>query len=428
MVECLLYLLSCFVAVRILVPESTRFLGSGISINTLVITVLFFSILLSGRLKISKVDKKLVVIIAIYLLYCFITLFVASTGDFMAQLGNLIEFAITQCLPAIAALLIIKNKKQLELFNNTFVLATIVTCIYGIVTYLLKKNLYVEALTGKVIEMSTWKGYATFATFTSTTTFGYFLALAIPYILYLLYKNEKVKGKIIKLSLFLALICVILCKKRSAMVSIIGMAVLLAYMSPKTKKYFSRIIIVAVTVLLGIVLIKLIPGFEQLDNFITASVFFWNDKAVNVTAGELGSTMELRIRQLVYPFVEINNNILFGHGFGWCGWYIKEHILHPILYGFESIFATSICELGILGLIVYPMFFFQLYKSYLLRTKSIDFGLLFLLTYIIDIVASGMNYFFLFLLLLVMINKEREFEYGKLGNKSSTSNLRSTSI
>ena len=165
--------------------------------------------------------------------------------------------------------------------------------------------------------------------------------------------------------------------------------------------------------LIAILFIRLLPGFEQLNNFITASIFFWDDHAVNVTAGELGSTMELRIRQIVYPFVEINGNLIFGHGFGWCSWYIKEYLLHPILFGFESIFATSICELGIMGLVVYPTFFFQLYKKYIPKTKTPNFGLLFLLTYVIDIIASGMNYFFLFLLLLVMINKSREFEYGK---------------
>ena len=170
-------------------------------------------------------------------------MFFAKTGNLAAQLGKLLEFIITQCLPAVAAVLIIRKRNQIAIFNKAFTLATIVTCIYGIFTYVIKKNLYVEALTGKVLEASAWKGYATFATFTSTTTFGYFLALAIPYMIFLLYNSEKHRKKILKASLVLMMVCVVLCKKRSAMVAIIGMGVLLLYMFPKTNKYFSKVFI-----------------------------------------------------------------------------------------------------------------------------------------------------------------------------------------
>lgn len=167
-----------------MVPENTRFMGSSISINTIVIAFLFLSIILSSKFKINKIDKKIISILLFFILYCFVTLFFAKTGNLAAQLGKLLEFIITQCLPAVAAVLIIRKRNQIAIFNKAFTLATIVTCIYGIFTYVIKKNLYVEALTGKVLEASAWKGYATFATFTSTTTFGYFLALAIPYMIF----------------------------------------------------------------------------------------------------------------------------------------------------------------------------------------------------------------------------------------------------
>ena len=283
-------------------------------------------------------------------------------------------------------------------------------------------------LTGKVLEESAWKGYATFATFTSTTTFGYFLVLAVPYTIFLFYNNKELSKGLIKGTLTLTFICVVLCKKRSAMISIIGMCLIFLFMSPKTKKYFNKILLCIVACVCAVAVIRLIPSLDKLNNFLTASLFFWNDKAVNVRHGELGSSMELRIRQALYPFVEIRSNLIFGHGFGWCSWYIREYLLHPVLYGFESIFATSICELGFVGLIVYPVLFYRLYRDYLSKGKKPDLGLLFLLTYVIDIVASGMNYFYLFLLLIVLIRKGKECKYGEYERKSNYGIVYNTGI
>lgn len=414
-----IYMLSFFLVVRILVPETTRFLETSISINTIVIVFLALSVLINGKIKIGKRDKTFILILSFYLIYCLVTMFFSDIGSLNAQMGYLLEFVITQCFPAIAAVLIVKRKKDLLVINKTFLISTALACIYGIITFALKKNPYVEMLTGKVLEASAWKGYATFATFTSTTTFGYFLVLAVPYTIFLFYNNKELSKELIKGTLILSLVCVVLCKKRSAMISIMGMCLILIFMFPKTKKYFNKILLGIVACVCAVAVIRLIPSFDKLNNFLTASLFFWNDKAVNVSRGELGSSMELRIRQALYPFVEIRSNLIFGHGFGWCAWYIRKYLLHPVLYGFESIFATSICELGFMGLIVYPVLFYRLYRNYLPKGKKPDFGLIFLLTYIIDIVASGMNYFYLFLMLIVLISKVKECEYGEYDRKSN---------
>lgn len=422
------YMLCFFLVVRILVPETTRFLGTSISINTIVIVFLALSILINSKIKIGKKDKVFILILSLYLIYCLVAMFFSDTGSLNAQMGCLLEFAVTQCFPAIAAVLIVKRRKDLLVINKTFLISTAVACIYGIITFILKKNQYVEMLTGKVLEESVWKGYATFATFTSTTTFGYFLVLAVPYTMFLFYNNKELPKGLIKGTLILTFICVVLCKKRSAMISIIGMCLIFLFMSPKTKKYFNKILLCIVACVCAVAVIRLIPSFDKLNNFLTASLFFWNDKAVNVPHGELGSSMELRIRQALYPFVEIRSNLIFGHGFGWCTWYIREYLLHPVLYGFESIFATSICELGLMGLIVYPVLFYRLYRNYLPKEKKTDLGLIFLLTYVIDIVASGMNYFYLFLLLAVLIRKVKECEYGEYHGKSNCGIVYNTGI
>lgn len=422
------YLLSLFLAVRILIPETTRFLKTSVSNNTIVIASLILSLLLSDKVKLGKKSKTFVSIIFLYLIYCFSALFLSDTGSFGEQLGLLLEFTITQCLPAVATVLIVKNRKDINMLNRTFLISTSLSCVYGIITFVMKKNPYIEMLTGKVLEASAWKGYATFATFTSTTTFGYFLTLAVPYIVFLLYNDKDLSKRLIKVTLLLAFICVVLCKKRSAMISILGMCLMCLFFSPKTKTYFTRMILCTCVCACAVIIIRVSPNLEKLNNFLTASLFFWNDKAVNVSSGELGSSMELRIRQLIYPFVEIDSNLFFGHGFGWCTWYIKEYLLHPVLYGFESIFATGICELGLMGFIIIPLFFLRLYREYLPKYKNMNLGGVFLLTYIIDIIASGMNYLFLFLLLIVLIRKLKECQYEECVRGLDTRVVCSTSI
>lgn len=403
------YLVACFLVFRILIPENVRFWGTGISINSMVVFFMLASLLIKKKIAYTKQDKKYVVTQSIFVVYCLLTLFLANCGNLQSQILVLLEFVYTQILPSIIAVLLLHNEKGIEFIDTSFLVATIISCVYGIITYFARNNIYIEILAGKKVEDSVWKGYATYATFISTTTFGYFLAIALPYALFLLFysKSEKVK-KAAKVAIPLMFIGVILCKKRSAFIAIASMVLMLVLLSPKTKKNINKVVIVVCVAIALLIVIRSVPGLEKLDNFVTASIRFWDDKAVDVGRGSLGSSMELRIRQFMYPFIEIKRNYIFGHGFGWCTWYLDTYKLHPILYGFESIFATGICELGVLGFIVYPLWLFFLYR-YCLNSRKLKTNiiLIYFLTYVVDIVASGMNYLFLFLILIVLMNKHQ---------------------
>ena len=375
-------ILCLFVISRILIPETVRFFCSPLSINYIEITSLF-------------------------LIYFLLSLVMSNYLDLFAQYGSLFEFAFTQLLPGLLASLLLTNQKQIAEFNRTLLICTSIACIYGVITFLARRNPYVENLTGSIIEASSWKGYSTSATFSTTTAYGYFLTIILPYIIWLIDpRSNKRKKNLEYFTLVLSIIGIFLCRKRSVFITIAFDLLVLLFILPNTKKYFYRTIGCVTVFLIFTVATSQIPGLQHLYNYIKASLLFFNDNAVQVSNGELGSTMALRARQLDYPFTEISNNPLLGHGFGWCSVYLSRFKLHPVLFGFESIFALGICEFGILFFALYPLMYFLILKYYInCKTDKNKLIILFILSYILNTIASGLNYFYLFVLLTVSIKK-----------------------
>ena len=397
-----------FIVCRILIPENVTFFNTELSINSFVILVFILSIFIGRKFKIDKDDKTLILMITIFFIYSIFSLFFSEYISLSKQLGYLVEFIFTQCIPAILIAITINKTNSINKFNNVLLVCSIITCVYGILTFLLRRNIYVELITGNSITESSWKGYSSSATFSTTTTFGYFLTIVIPYVIYILYNETDNKNiKLAKIALPLLIIGIFICRKRSTFVTIAFFMVALLLSTRKTKRSLDRTIFIIAIIITALIIVRNVPGLQQLYNYIKASVLFFDDNAVHVNNGELGSTMSLRINQLIYPFTEIKDNIIFGHGFGWSAVYLDLYELHPILFGFESIFALGICDLGIMFFIVWPAVFINLYVNYLKTPKQSKnkTSLLFVLTYVINLIASGLNYFYLFLILLVIIKK-----------------------
>lgn len=171
-----------------------------------------------------------------------------------------------------------------------------------------------------------------------------------------------------------------------------------------------KVFLLGAVVLLAVFII---PALESIRSMIETSFFFWDDKLL--AAKDVGgSSWELRILQVTYPFIEVKDNILFGKGFGWCSWYLNQYELHPVLFGFETILSTAVCQFGILGYLMYYMLFYQSYKySRPYKYGKVNYQLLALVTMIVLIVATGLNYFFFFGIGSVIMNKQEIFMHEK---------------
>ena len=168
-----------------------------------------------------------------------------------------------------------------------------------------------------------------------------------------------------------------------------------------------------------------ISAFTEVKDSVNVEgrMFFWNDNLLAKT-GVGGSDMVLRVRQVFYPLVEVSNNIVFGHGFGWCGWYLGKYELHPILFGFETILSTAVCEFGIMGYLVYCLLFYKSYRySHPFCDRKTNFQLLNILAVVILVIATGFNYFYFFALVVVLMHKLEFFYYNYEKNIDRNGNV-----
>lgn len=404
-----IYGICCFMAVRILIPESTRFVTNSLSLNTVIILCVLIVIILkhikSKNITLNVRSYPMVLILLV--LYFAVTLPFSDVGDLASQYSRLLQFIITDVIPPVILFSCLKKDENVVIFVKAYMLISLVCCVYGILVIGMQgMNPYVTLWTGDSTYMETWKGVSTSATFVSNNTFGYYLTMSFPFCFYIY--NVYYKKNWVRLLLILQIICILFTKKRSAFICLVAF-IFMYFVKHLSKRKLKTLLLGLGLIALGVISIFIFPQFASVKNFIVSSLFFWNDTAVaGLTSAELGSSWSLRITQVTYPYTEIENNLLFGHGFGWCSWYLDNFKLHWPLYGFETIFSSGICEFGILGYVVYFVIFYSGYK-YTKCPKIIkdNYPLLFIMTVIIMAVATGFNYYYLYFSLIVVMNSLR---------------------
>ena len=119
--------------------------GGSLSLNTVIILIVTVSMLLDILHSKLKKDEYFIVLLG-FAVYSLVTLPISATGDLGAQLGNLIQFIITDILPVVMLIYGIKKEKDLRAIIKTYVVVSFVCCLYGVVTFALGKNPYIEIL------------------------------------------------------------------------------------------------------------------------------------------------------------------------------------------------------------------------------------------------------------------------------------------
>jgi hypothetical protein len=409
-----------FLIVRILVPEVAR-VNNSISLNTGIIFALIFVFLIKTLLLKQKIyiNKRFFALIAAFILYSVITLPLSNYGSLSGQYEMLFQFIVTDLFPPLLFISFISNEEQLRMIIKAYMVIAYVVCIYGIFCYIVGSNPYVSfikdlyssttAINGTSIASEAWYGKATSSTFIANNQFGYYLVFTISFLALLYHKcKDRLTSKDISkfvILFILLLICIVLSKKRTAVVAIVAF-VIIWLVSGNIQKHLKLFLLLLIPIGGLLIVIFTVRAFSSIKNILLTSIFFWNDKYYSaVTNNNGGSNMVLRTRQVWYPFIEIKSNLLFGHGAEWCAWYTHEYTLHPILYGFETILASSICEFGILGYIIYFFIYFSLYKFSVSNTEDRRYEKIFFITVVIGAIGTGANYWYLFLILVVFIYK-----------------------
>ena len=98
----------------------------------------------------------------------------------------------------------------------------------------------------------------------------------------------------------------------------------------------------------------------------------------------------MRLDQFNYANNMIADNPLFGLGYDWPSYYSKKNGEHPYMHGFESIYLRTIVESGLIGLIVWTVFFVRFYRLTNNRTNHKE-SLVFHLCFILSCILTGIQ-------------------------------------
>lgn len=113
----------------------------------------------------------------------------------------------------------------------------------------------------------------------------------------------------------------------------------------------------------------------------------------DVSGGTLeGSSIGMRLDQFEASVGEIRGAELFGNGFGWNYYYQAQYGDHPVLLAFESLVFMVICNSGIVGVVIWVIFVFMLFRLH--RTVLSDWGRIyiadaFVVTFIAYVIGTG---------------------------------------
>lgn len=415
------------VIAKLLIPPIVRFqLGPfDISFATFLVVLLFLAFILKKKYK-QKYPKQFFKYFAIFIVSSFMIIPFAPVIPYATQISSNIQFIITEMLLACLMWYGITSEKQLKQFCILFLSVTILVCIYGILTYTWKTNPYMDILTlvydpmGFALLVAEDRGVLDMrisATLPHPLSWGQFLGIIMALFILLWQNIVPLKQSVFKkiknnsfyfFCLAIFLVNIFLTGSRSVLASVM-IIIGFVFISFSSKK---KIALVFVSIV-GLFLLLIVPikNSPQLDSF-KANIFFWDTKAAE-KAGIKGSSSEMRKDQLNSVLGLVGGGYqLFGLGKGLVEQRSNLNIrIKNIedLYGFESIVYYKIAEQGVIGLLFFFLFYFQMYLY--IRRKHMQcfhdrtgyFVDAFFVSYLISIIITGIQSTFSYFLLATFI-------------------------
>lgn len=361
-----------FMICHMLLPPIVRV--GAISMNTLMavllLTTAILELLVQKKNRSGSIKKE----IAIPILCLIVPLGLIGTFaelNYEFQLTSLFQFFLTEISPYISLIVFIRSSKDLNRFIYALLISYCIIGSYGIITYLIRMNpLYVFFVSnytdGYDVADYTGDGFASLRGGLTAAASGN-LSGPLPWgqesmliALFLLF-NKQIKNRpLLVIALVLAIINSFLSGKRSCFTPLI---LAFVYFAISRKLFTAKNITAVLVVVTSIILvINVFPQLQKFkSNFVTA-VFFWDDKLAEKEDVN-GSSLDMRINQFEYTNSMISKNPLVGLGYNWPSYYAERNGLHPYMFGFESIYFRTIVESGVLGLIIWTVFFVKFFKA-----------------------------------------------------------------
>lgn len=260
---------------------------------------------------------------------------------------------------------IFRTQKQIKIFFSLLFCITFVICLYGICEYIFKYNPYMEYLATSYDFIFAGEAFyddvrgvinGRIQAFTvHPLTHGQLMEVILPFALIFNKEKKIMAGNILVL---LIMLNVLLAGSRASLIATFLFILLMLINKQNFKKF---VLLITVTLLASVTIGGKISG--EVSSTFKNMVFFWNED----TSQEIhGSSVDSRLLQYAYMIEDLGPKLLIGHGKGYIQYDVDMNGDHPIMHGYESIVLNKITELGIIGFVIYLIWYL---KIYLLSTK-----------------------------------------------------------
>ncbi len=247
--------------------------------------------------------------------------------------------------------LILRDSKALAYFKTSLLVSMVICLLYGLaLTQMGGFNPYVAMVHGalgvdnelkEAVEGRAFSYGYTSSTFGHAMEYGMYLIISFYFVLSL-FGNDKKYNKRLYILVALALLNLVLCGVRSAMVALFVSFIYFLVANHKGKMIFA-------VLFFALICYCIINSNEVLSEH-------FNSMNINNTDNVTGSSIDARLMQLKGTFNEIKDCFLIGKGYCWHQYYMSIHKTHPTILAFESLIFVALCNGGIIGLLLWILF------------------------------------------------------------------------
>lgn len=424
--------LCMMICIRILIPDAARAIFLPLSLNsfcTLILASFWILHLLSSR---NLYDKNFFsqYIIIFFVLNIIISLLFGNVPVFY-QLSCLNQFFLTQLLPTILTISIIKTSKDIKKVTEVYAISFAICMGYGLFCFISKIGYYYNQY------FIDYFGYGRNADMTreigqsmggivgrivgTPSADSYSFGMIVPFACLTLFAIQSTCKNRFNCFVFWSLFLGVLCTtRRSPIIALFTFFFFLFLFSNHKLKYI-KYVITFVGVVFGCV--YLIPELESFKYILETVLFFWDDN-VAATNNVSGSSVGYRTYQLMYTLEQIKDSWLFGNGWG-------SHFFqgrHPNMNGWESIVFTTLMQFGLLGVIMWSLLFWLAYRysAFNIKLKSVAIAYI-IAAVVFCILTDTIYHYFIFLGSIIIYKLKYLNEFNQYVAKSSNIN-RCTSL
>lgn len=411
------YGIMCYYIIRMVIPSTAR-VGS-FSFNTVSLGVLLLFLLphlVKTYRQSDEMAKKYIQAVSIIGGGLFALTFLGAI-PLSFQWSSLIQMLLTEIMPSVLLMFYLKRRKDFKTFCNVVCIMAMFTALYGIYTYVTVDNPIYTMLNNSGEEGYVLEDYATGRLGLEGIAVGIYndkIALSlISLLLFTFLINKNCVNKILlTCALVLTFVDMFLTTQRTALFCVIAFFVIM-YFDQRNKlvrKYFKWGVLL-------LVVMALFSNSSMIRDSFYSLVYIFDDQAQQ-QLGIGGSSTDMRMLQFANGFDYLGlGRVLQGEGYNFPSYYYQYIFrsalfgLDPRFLGFESFLLQTLMGSGLIGITVWFVGLFKIYKA-LCPEKNI-YDIAFFASYFLAIVMTDTSASFYLFFFLVVLNSKQYLLYQK---------------